>query len=79
MSADFGSYSSSILQVVKQISHLKTPGLDGMHAIFYQKYWNILGKNIYCMIKAFLPMTTFLERLITLITMILEKGESRES
>lgn len=43
-----------ILQEIKLISSLKTPTPVGMPIIFYQKRCNILGKNIYRMVKAFL-------------------------
>lgn len=31
-----------IYQAVTQTNPLKAPGPDGMHAIFYQKYWHIV-------------------------------------
>lgn len=31
---------------------LKTPGPDGMHAIFYRKCWNTIGKSISNMISS---------------------------
>lgn len=30
----------------EQIGSLKAPNLDGMHAIFYKKNWNVTGKSI---------------------------------
>lgn len=46
--------AEEIAQVMYQLSPLEGSGLDGMYTIFYQKCWNILNKNVYSMIKAFL-------------------------
>lgn len=38
-------------QVVKSMAPLKAPGIDGFPALFYQRFWHIVGANIstYCL------------------------------
>ena len=31
---------------LKQMAHLKAPGLDGMPLLFYQRYWSLLGSDV---------------------------------
>ena len=35
-----------VTNVLKQLHPTKAPGLDGMSAIFFHKYWDIVGLNI---------------------------------
>ncbi|CAL5362434.1 unnamed protein product [Camellia sinensis] len=35
-----------IFQAVKDIGAFKAPGKDGIPAIFYHKYWNLVGKSV---------------------------------
>ena len=35
-----------VVTALKQIHPTKAPGPDGMSALFYQKYWNIMGNGI---------------------------------
>ena len=37
-------------EALKQMHLTKTPGPDGMSAIFFQKYWNIVGNDVRCMV-----------------------------
>ena len=38
--------SEEVLRALHQIHPTKSPGPDGMLAIFFQKYWNIVGRDI---------------------------------
>lgn len=53
-----------IRQVVNQISPHKAPGSDSMHAVFYNKCYHIVGKNICLMIRAFFNMVICSGKLI---------------
>src|SRR4051812_49814496 len=33
---------------------LKAPGPDGFHAIFYQKFWNVVGDSVFNFVKSIL-------------------------
>ena len=35
-----------VLEAVKQMSPIKSPGPDGFPPIFYQKYWHIIGEDV---------------------------------
>ena len=37
-------------EALKQMHLTKTPGPDGMSVIFFQKYWNIVGNDVRCMV-----------------------------
>ncbi|KAG8473535.1 hypothetical protein CXB51_035829 [Gossypium anomalum] len=40
-----------ILEAIKSIALLKASGIDGFPAVFFQKYWNIVGEDVtrYCL------------------------------
>ncbi|KAK8461281.1 hypothetical protein SEVIR_1G007383v4 [Setaria viridis] len=38
--------AEEIKRVLFQIGDLKAPGPDGMHAVFYKKYWELLGEDL---------------------------------
>ncbi|KAL0004281.1 hypothetical protein SO802_011842 [Lithocarpus litseifolius] len=60
-----------VATALKQIHPTKAPGPDGMSAIFYQKYWSIVGNNVTDMVlNVFnnnLPMTEINKTIISLI------------
>lgn len=41
-----------IYQTLTQINHLKALGPNSVHAVFYQKCWQIIGKNISLMVRS---------------------------
>lgn len=59
---------------VKQIGPLKASSARSMHVIFYKKYWNVIGKTIFNMIKAFVHHSHLLKEVNnTHITLTPEK------
>jgi hypothetical protein len=38
--------AEDVKKAVFQIGDLKAPGPDGLHAIFYKKFWNLVGDDI---------------------------------
>ncbi len=62
-----------IVLAVQQLGPLKTPGLDGIPAAFYQKYWSTVRIDIINMVKAFFHLGFMLKTLnYTFITLILK-------
>jgi hypothetical protein len=35
-----------VIEVLESISDRKAPGLDGMHSVFYKKFWDIVGEKV---------------------------------
>lgn len=46
--------SDEIKEALDGIGDLKAPGVDGMPALFYKQYWNIVGHNVIKEVKRFL-------------------------
>lgn len=44
-----------VLTAMSQISPYKSPSLDGMSVIFYQKFWSIIGHDITCCVTVIIP------------------------
>ena len=52
LSSEFSA--NEIKAVLFQMGPTKTPGLDGMNALFYQKFWHIVGDNVVFAVLEFL-------------------------
>ena len=39
-----------VVAALQQMHPTKVPGPDGMSAIFFQKYWDIVGNDVTCMV-----------------------------
>ncbi|KAL0434482.1 UNVERIFIED_CONTAM: LINE-1 retrotransposable element O protein [Sesamum latifolium] len=50
---DLPFMSEEVLNALKQMHPLKSPGPDGMSPIFYQKYWSLVGPDV-CSLIAFI-------------------------
>jgi hypothetical protein len=35
-----------VKEALDSIGDLKAPGLDGMHALFYKKFWDVVGEKV---------------------------------
>jgi hypothetical protein len=38
--------SQEVVEALDNIGDLKAPGLDGMHAIFYKNFWDVVGEKV---------------------------------
>jgi hypothetical protein len=38
--------SKEVVEALDSIGDLKVPGLDGMHAVFYKKFWEVVGEKV---------------------------------
>lgn len=43
--------SEEIKDAIFSMGALKAPGLDGLHAMFYQSQWDIIGESVCSFIK----------------------------
>ena len=49
-----------VKKAIHQMGPLKSPGLDGMFALFYQKYWHIVGNDTTNIVLNFLNNVDFI-------------------
>lgn len=68
-----------IENAVFQIDGHKSPGPDGMPAIFYQHYWPEVGNDLIDMVASFLNRGFLLKELNKTIITLIPKGDSQES
>jgi hypothetical protein len=38
--------SKEVVEALESIGDFKAPGLDGMHAVFYKKFWDVVGEKV---------------------------------
>jgi hypothetical protein len=38
--------SEEVVEALNGIGDLKAPGLDGMHSVFYKKFWEVVGEKV---------------------------------
>ena len=43
--------AEEIRTAVFQMHHTKALGADGFHALFYQKFWDVVGDDVVCFVK----------------------------
>lgn len=43
--------AEEIWEAIKHLGDHKAPGLDGLTALFYKKYWHIIKKDVVAMVK----------------------------
>jgi hypothetical protein len=51
-SLDVEPTAEEIRSATFQMHPTKAPGIDGFHALFYQKFWDIVGDDVVCLVKS---------------------------
>lgn len=49
-----------VLKALKQMQPLKAPGPDGFSPIFYQRFWQVVGKDVTAAVRSFMKSGTSL-------------------
>ena len=78
---DFLSYLFTALEVkeaIFQMGALKSPGPDGIQALFYQKYWDIVGPNVTDVVLNFLNKGDFIDDINQTFIVLIPKIKAPE-
>lgn len=76
ISKDF--IETDVKNAVMEMAPLKAPGPDGLHVVFYQKMWNIIGKSVFKMTKDFFDTSKLTEGMNDTIITLIPKTENPE-
>ena len=58
---------------IKSLDHKKSPGIDGIPAVFYQLYWDIIKEKFYEMVLYSLNNVTLSESQYKALIILIEK------
>jgi len=64
-----------IEESIKQMHPLRAPGPDGLPALFYQKYWHLVGNDVKRLVKGILNNQESLRRLTGPLLSLSQKGK----
>lgn len=68
-----------IRSTIFSITPLKAPGTDGLHAIFYQSQWDIVGPSFCRFIKDIFSCGKVLEEINTTLLVLVPKNDNPTS
>lgn len=68
-----------IEESIKQIHPLRAPGSDGLPALFYQKYWHLVGNDVKRLVKSILNNQESLEKINKTFIVLIPKGKDLKS
>lgn len=66
--------SEEIWVVIKEMHPSKTPDLDGLPTLFYQKNWDVIASDVTSTIQQIFSFATFPDKTIHTLTLILKKN-----
>ena len=69
---------NEVKEALNQMAPLKAPDPDGMPPLFYQHYWDLVGKDITTFVLSFLNSTTLLENLNHTFIILIPKFKNLE-
>ncbi|GMI86798.1 hypothetical protein HRI_002349100 [Hibiscus trionum] len=67
-----------VRKVVFEMDPNKSPGIDGIHADFYQKKWDVVGESVFNLVNDFFDGAPFDSRLNQTLVVLIPKVESPE-